>query len=391
MRKKLIALAIVAINAILAVIPQSRAEGTGGILNRQAAIALVQEHSTDLWNLRENIRFTNKAYQDQLLQVKNLDTEKMSFHNPYTDEDEFFYYDEPTQMQLRLSKEFYPEAMVKFEAEKLEKTLLVTGNALANAADNLYSGLYGTYQNKLLAQKSLESARKTLAREETRFKNGLITALDLEASRLEVETYEKAIVKADRDFENIHRQFNSMAGLPLDFRYDMVGTPFVSANKVTISEDQAVADALENRREIWEINRKIQLVNKKMEIYQHKNVHLAYKQTREDYADALEELEDLMLQLSEQSRSIEKEIRKAYQELQTSYLDLEITRLELAKLKNQLETITNQYQSGLIPVAYVEQLQNGVNQLEMAVNMNMITTLVKKDQFSRAISIGPGY
>lgn len=390
MRKKIIALAIAALNVILAVIPQSSPKETGGILNRQAAVTLVQEHSTDMWNIRENIRFVNRAYQDQLLQVKDMDTVRATFHNPYTDEDDYYYYDEPTQMQLRLAKEYYPEE-TKFQAEKLEKTLAVTGNALANAADSLYSGLYGTYQNKLLAQKSLELSQKVYEREAARFNNGLITPLDLEATRLEVEVNENAIIKADRDYENIHRQFNGMAGLPLDFQYDMVGTPFVTANRVTITEDQAVAEALKNRREIWEINRKIELLLKKMEIYQHKDVHKRYENLREEYADFVEELEDLKVQLAQQSRTIEKEIRKAYQELQTCYLDLEISQLELAKLKNQLETVTNQYRAGLIPIVNVEQLENGVNQLETAVNINVITTLIKKDQFSRAISIGPGY
>lgn len=390
MRKKIFALAIMALNVILAVIPQSRAQETGGILNRQAAVALIQQHSTDMWNLRENIRFVNRAYQDQLLQVKDLDTVRTTFHNPYTDEDDYFYYDEPTQMQLRLAKEYYPEE-IKFQAEKLEKTLDVTGNALANAADSLYSGLYGTYQNRLLAQKSLELSQKVLTREEARFHNGMITALDLEASRLEVEANENAIVKADRDYENIHRQFNRMAGLELGFQYEMVGTPFVVTNRIAITEDQAVAEALRNRREIWEINRQIRLLIQKMEIYHHKDVHKRYEHLREEYADLVEDLEDLKVQLSQQSKSIEKEIRKAYQELIICYVDLEITQLELAKLKNQLETVTNQYRSGLIPIVYVEQLENGVNQLETAVNINVITTLAKKDQFSRAISIGPGY
>ncbi|MBP7175714.1 MAG: TolC family protein, partial [Thermoclostridium sp.] len=309
---------------------------------------------------------------------------------PYTDEEDTYYYEFPAQVQLRLAKEYYPE-MMRFEVEKLEKTIGVVENQLANVTDNLYSGLYGTYRNKLLSQKSLEQAQKVLAREETRYNNGLITALDLEGARLEVETYEQAIVKADRDFENMHRQFNQMAGLKLDFRYDMIGTPFVATNRITISEDQAVADALKNRKEIWEINRQKQMVNMRLGIYQHKNVHLTDMQTREDYTDALTELEDLELQLSEQKRAIEKEIRKAWQDLQICYLDLEITKLELVKLKNQLETVENQYRAGLIPVSYVEQLQDGINQLETAVNMNMITTLIKKDQFSRAISIGPGY
>lgn len=390
LRKKLIALAAVALNAILAIIPQSHAQNSGGILNRQAAVTLVQEHSTDMWNIRENIRFVKRAYQDQLLQVKDLDTVKTTFHNPYTDEDQNYYYDDATQMQLRLTKEYYPEE-TKFQIEQLEKTLAVTGNALANAADNLYSGMYIAYQNKLLAQKSLELTKKVLAREEARYQSGLITAFDLEEYKLEVETNEKAIIKADRDFENIHRQFNGMAGLPMDFRYDMVGTPYVTTNRVTITEDQAVAEALKNRKEIWEINRKIELLLKKMTIYQHKDVHSRYENYREDYADFMEDLEDLKAQLSQQQRNIEKEIRKAYQELQTSYIDLEMSKLELAKLKNQLETVTNQYRSGLIPIVYVEQLENSINQLETAVNMNMITTLTKKDQFNRAISIGPGY
>lgn len=390
MKKKIIALAVVAVNVLLALVPQSRAADTGGILNRQVAVALVQEHSNDLWQLRENIRFTSKAYQDQLLQAKNIEIEKTSFYNPYTEEDVSIYFDETTQMQLRMAKEFYPE-QIKLQVQKLEKALDVAENQIANAADNLFSGLYSTYQNKLLAQKSLELAQKALAREETRYKSGLITALELEGSRLEVETCENAIAKAQRDYENIHLQFNRMAGLPLDFRYDMVGTPFVAGNKITISEDQAVADALKDRKEIWELNQEIELLNRKMEIYRHKNVYKTDKQTQEDYADALLELEELKLQLAEKSRTIEKEIRKAYQELEISFLDVEIMKLELAKQKNQLETVNNQYKSGLIPIIYVEQLEDAIIRLETALNMNVITTLVKKDQFNRAISIGPGY
>lgn len=390
MRKKLIALAIIAVNAILAVIPQSSAADTQEVLNRTSAVALVQEHSTDLWNLRENIRFTQKAYKDQVLQSSRIDIEKFSFHNPYTDEDEFFYYDEQTQMQLRLAKEFVPEQM-KLEVEKLEKTLKVAENSMANAADNLFLGLYSTYQNQLLAQKSLEQTNKVYTREEIRYKNGLITALDLEGYKLEVESGKKAIAKAERDYAGIHMQFNRMAGLSLDFRYDLVGTPYVTQNRLTITEDEAVASALENRQEIWELNRKIELVIKRMDIYRHKKVHITYKQVREDYEKALDELEDLKLQLSEQRRNIEKEIRGAYQDLKTSYLDLEISKLELAKIKKQLETVSNQYKSGLIPVTYVEQLENAVHQLETVININMITTLTKKDQFNRAISVGPGY
>ena len=39
-------------------------------------------------------------------------------------------------------------------------------------ADNLYIGLYSAYQNKILAEKSLELANRLFEREEVRYNNG---------------------------------------------------------------------------------------------------------------------------------------------------------------------------------------------------------------------------
>ncbi|NLN65444.1 MAG: TolC family protein [Clostridiaceae bacterium] len=354
------------------------------------ATALIRENATAIWDARENIRFAKKAYETQALRSESIDTKKTTFYNPFTKEDENYYYDATTQMQLRLAKEFIP-AQLKYVWEVRQKALAVTGNAMANAADNLYIGLYSAYQNKILAEKSLELANRLFEREEVRYNNGLITALDLEGARLDVQTHENAIIKANRDYENIHRQFNRLAGLELNYRYDLVGTPWVSHNKILITEEQAVSSALKNRMEIWDLDQQIRLTLTKLTIYQHENVNKYDPKTKEDYEKALDEMEDLKLKLAEQKYSIEKEIRQAYQDLKTSYLDLEIAKLEFAKQKNQLETVSKQYHQGLVPISVVEQLENAVNQLEYAVNMSMITTLIKQDQFSRAISVGPGY
>lgn len=391
LKNRLIALMIIAVNALLVLVPQSHAASEPKpVLSRQLAVTLVRENSTAIWNARENIRFSKRDYEDQVNKSSKIDTQKTSFHNPYTDEDENFYFDNTTQMQMRFMKEFLPEQM-KYVWDVREKALAVTENAMANAADNLFIGLYSTYQNKIFAQKSLDLSNRLLVREQVRFQNGMITTLDLESTKLEVKTHENTIIKADRDYENIHRQFNLLAGLPLDYRYDLVGTPWVTQNRITITEDEAITSALKNRMEIWDLDRQIRLTLKRLEIYQHEDVNIKDPQTREDYAKVIDELENLKLKLSEQKYSIEKEIRDAYQELKISYLDLEITKLNLLKQKNQLETVSNQYHSGLVPISVVEQLEYAVNQLEFAVNMNMITTLNKQDQFSRAISVGPGY
>lgn len=392
MRKRFAALAILA-NTIFLLISssQSMAVSNDSILNRQKAVELVKDNSTAIWDALEEERFAKDDYEEQASRSKSIDLVKMFlFVNPYTDEDVYYYYDSAEQMQLKLMKEFLPESM-KFNYEVKKMAIKITENAMANTADNLFAGLYSTYHSIEMAKQSLELAEKNLKREQERFSNGLITQLDLEESELELKGAKNALTKAKRDYDNMHRQFNSLTGLPLDFRYDLIGTPWTNENGILITEDQAIAEALANRMEIWSTKKQINLVIFRMEIYRHKNVHKFHQQTIEDYENALDELENLKLTLSQQEYEIEKEIRLAYQDLEKSYNDLELSKLNLARQKNQLETLKTQYQSGLVPISVVEQLELAVKQLEFSVNINLVNVLNKQDKLNRAMSVGPNY
>jgi len=52
--------------------------------------------------------------------------------------------------------------------------------------------------------------------------------------------------------------------------------------------------------------------------------------------------------------------------------------------------LKKQYEAGLIPVSVIEQMELAIDQLEFAVNINYISLLNRKDQFLRAVSVGPG-
>ena len=219
----------------------------------------------------------------------------------------------------------------------------------------------------------------------------MITELDLEEAVLDLSEAENSVKKARRDYDNMHRQFNRLAKLPLDFRYDLIGTPWTNERGVAITEEEAIASALENRMEIWSTKRQMELIELRMEIYRHKNVYKFHQQTIKDYAKAQDELDKLKLTLSQLEYDIEKEIRQAYKQLKKSYDDLELAKLNLARQKNLLENTKTQYEAGLVPVSVVEQLELSVEQLEFAVNINLINVLNRQDQFYRAISVGPGY
>lgn len=391
MRRRITAL-VVLINVFgMMIIPQARANSGGSVLNRQTAVNLVVENSIALWNASEEEKFAKKDYEEQVARSKSIDTEKIFlFEHPLTGEEVYYYYTSAEQMQLRLLKEFVPENL-KFNHEVKEKTIRLTENAVSNAADNLFLGLYSTYQSIKLAEKGLELAKKNLDRQKELFSKGMITGLDLEDAVLDLKEAENSVEKARRDFDNMHRQFNRLAGLQQDFRYDLIGTPWINSEyNIPLTEEEAVKSALENRMEIWSTKRQIELVEFRMEIYRHKNVYKFDYQTIKDYREAQDELERLKLTLSELEYDIEKEIRQAYKQLQKNYNDFEISKLNLARQKNQLETLKKQYEAGLIPVSVIEQMELAIDQLEFAVNINYISLLNRKDQFLRAVSVGPG-
>lgn len=391
MRKKVAAL-VALINALFVlVVPQSQAISGESILNRQTAVKLIKDNSTAIWDAIEEERFAREDYEEQAARAKSIDTVKIFlFKHPLTGEDVYYYYESTEQMQLRLMKEFYPESL-KFSHEVREMTIKVTENAIANTADNLFYGLYSTYHSVKLAEKSYEFAKRNLERQRELFNNGMITELDLEDAVLDLKEAENAVSRAQRNYDNMHRQFNGLAMLPLDFRYDLIGTPWTNQHEIPITEEEAIASALENRMEIWSTKRQIELVEFRMEIYRHKNVYKFHQQTIKDYEKAQDELDKLKLTLSKLEYDIEKEIRQAYQQLKESYNDLELSKLNLARQKNLLETTKTQFESGLVPVSVVEQLELYVEQLEFAVGINVINVLNKQDQLFRAISVGPGY
>lgn len=361
------------------------------LLNRQKAVEMIRENSAAVIDAEHNKKNAKKDYEYQLNKSKTVDTEKtFAYHDPYNDEDVYYYYDSTEQMQMRLLKEFLPEQM-KYAWEVRSISAKVIENSIANMADNLFAGLYSTSRSVLMAERTLEIAKQSYEREKIRYESGMITELDLKISGLNVEEAENSVKKAIREFDNIHRKFNMMAGLPLDFRYDLIGTPWSNNNKIPYTEEDAVKSALANRMEIWDLKQQIRLIVVQMDIYRYKDVYKFHQNTKEDYNEALDNLEKLKLKLSETEYNIEKEIRKAYKDLEMSYLDLEIKKETLIKQKNKLDTITKQYNSGFVPASALEQMEHAVNQLELAVNISLITAINKSDQLNRAISVGPGY
>ena len=165
MRKNIAAL-VALVNALFVlIVPQAQAVSAQSILNRQTAVQLVKDNSTAIWDAIEEERFAKEDYEEQAARSKSIDTIKVFlFVHPFTGEDVYYYYDSAEQMQLRLLKEFVPETL-KFNHEVREMTIKVTENAMANAADNLFTGLYSTYHSMRLAERSCELAKNNLDRQ----------------------------------------------------------------------------------------------------------------------------------------------------------------------------------------------------------------------------------
>lgn len=387
MRKKFFTFII--INAILFTFgAQSLTASESTVLNRRKAVEMVVQNSAALWNAKENANFGERDYQKQVLRSQGINTQKIFlFKHPFTGDDIYYYYDPFEQMQMRLLKEFVPEQLkYVWEMKKLLGPVIEV--SMANAADELFLGLYSTYNNKLLAEKALYISQKSYEREKVRFEKGLITQTELDEADLALLSAKNSVLKAERDFENMHRQFNAMAGLNPEYRYDIIGMPYVTYNGINITEDDAVNKALLNRAEIRDLKNRIGLIEFQMDIYTHKNVHINYPDAREDYKELQDDLNQLNIKLSQYQYDICKEIRKLYKELNKCYLDLEISKLNLSRQKKKLETVTAQYQAGLVPESVLEQLELAVYQLEYMVNINTLIIMNTQDKFNRSFTEG---
>lgn len=387
MRKKVFILIL--INLLLFTYgAQSLSASESTILNRRKAVEMVVQNSAAIWDAKENVNFAERNYQKQVLKSQGINIVKIFlFKNPYTGDDIYYYYDPYEQMQMRLLKEFVPEQLkYVWELRKLIGTVIET--SMANAADELFLGLYSAYHGKLLAEKALGISQKSFEREKVRFEKGLITQTELDEANLELLSAENSLLKAERDYENIHRQFNSMAGLNPDYRYEVIGMPYVKYDGINITEEDAVNKALLNRAEIRDLKNRISLMEFQMEIYTHKNVHINYPDAREDYKELQDDLYQLNIKLSQYQYDIEKEIRKLYKELNKCYLDLEISKLNLTRQKKKLETVTAQYQAGFVPESVLEQLELAVYQLEYMVNINTLIVMNTQDKFNRSLTEG---
>ena len=387
MRKKVFTLII--INTIIFTLGvQSLASSESAILNRLKAVEMVVQNSSAVWDVKKNANFAERDYQKQVLRSQGVNTVKMFlFKHPITDEDIYYYFDPFEQMQMRLLKEFVPEQLkYVWEMQKLLGTVIET--SMANAADELFLGLYSAYHGKLLAEKALETSQKSFEREKVRFEKGLITQTELDEANLALLSAKNSVLKAERDFENMHRQFNAMAGLNSEYRYDIIGMPYFTYNSINITEEDAVNKALSNRAEIRDLKNRISLMEFQMDIYTHKNVYKSYPDAREDYKNLQDDLDQLNIRLSQYQYDIEKEIRKMYRELNRCYLDLELAKLNLSRQKKKLETVTAQYQAGLVPESVLEQLELAIYQLEYMVNVNTLIVMNTQDKFNRSLTEG---
>ncbi len=334
-------------------------------------------------------RKAQKAYEDwqnAVAVAKDLDTEKMTFTNPWNGETEKIVYEDLVQMRLRIQKFWLPDQM-GFLSKVASKTTDLTILNLENGMDGMMLGLVAAQDEVNAKTRSRDLAVNALTRMKASKAAGNVTQLDVDGATLDLEKAGMALMAAKRSLENQRRSFNRFLGAPLDRIFTVSLPP--SGSMPFLQTDDYVAQALQNRFELFSLREQIALKEKNLELLTFKDQNKIDTDVKAEYVSGQRDLEKLRLDLTTAIRDITIEMRAASLSISMANLDAKTALRAIEAQKEQLATQKAQIAAGRQPYWTDDALDASVAATEAGFATARLSLDMKVRQFRQAAQIGP--
>lgn len=304
--------------------------------------------------------------------------------------DFFISYPDDVQMLLTMQKEFMPFVQ-RFTWQMSLKEKELSENILILTLRDLYLGLYSTSRNCEILKKKLELEDKKNNANKVRFEHGLISNIELKESRYNYLKAQKAFESAQREFENMKRNFNLFLGVPIDTEYDELLFEELKRDVKIKPIEYYLERALENRLEKTVLESQIEMTEFQISIYEKNRVYETYTKVRKDYNEALRQLENLKIQLEQIKTDIENEIKSAYIEVKKEEYNLQSINDTLNMQLKNYERLQSQFEQGFIAKLVMDEVKIGLEELRNGRDLAMYVYNTKIMKLEEASGIGPSF
>ena len=353
------------------------------------AVKLVINNSSALLENKNEIKKAQMEYDESVNAAKSIKVRKgMTVDTPYGEM--YIRFDPSAEVYLRLAKELTPEAK-KLSLTMSTYTKKLLENTFEDTSRQIYLGMYSSYMDKQVKEENLVLLQKQYEIDKYKFDMGLITSVDLEISKYNMNNAQKQFEGAKRSLENITRTYNALAMQPLDQMYTSFSKEYLMGNALTLDVNDYIAMALESRFEIVSIQEQIALTEKQIEILKTNDSYISNNQMSKQYKEAQNNLSKLKLQLSQAKLDVEGDIQKAYIDLINEKQSINSLEATLKLQEQKLKKYQDMFDNGMITEMLLDNMKLGVKQVENGLDIAVISYNNKLVKFSHAIKIGPAY
>lgn len=369
MRKKLAAMLIVFVLAILASVPQvARADDIADekSFSLQQAIDYALKNSpliaicdTGIQKAKVSLSEAKSAYK------KAEDADNASFENSLTEQG---YYMRSAEMALKIAEQKKAQTVesIKFTVENNYFTLL---NAQENL--NIQSGI-------------LELAKENMDMANIRYNLGTISEIDLLSFKTSLAQAEVNLKSAQRALEYAQMNFNNALGLPLKTKVNLTDEIEIQAPK-NVDIDEKVAEALQNRMEIISAKEQYEVDNLYLEITAKWYPSNTYK-----YQSAKQTAESSEYTLTKAIQTVEISVRKAYIDMLNAYESLDVMQQKEQQLQKSYDVMKIKYENGMGTNIDLLEALNELREIKLSKAKAELEYNLAKKKFEASYGVGLG-
>ncbi len=310
---------------------------------------LVLKNNRALKNLKRSLTDYKQGYENSLAAADKIEDKD------FLDAPNYYY-----RMFLYKTMELIPE--------QRKHALISAEDNIRAHKEQLITDLRNHYQILLAGNSSIEIQKMKYALDKKRhniniikYRNGLITELELEESEYNLLKSQMALSEVVRNYENTCRNFNLYIGAPIGIFYneveyeDLDDTPMYDI-------DFYYQEALCNRYEIQTIEGQIALKKLEMEILERNQVYKTYTRAKKEHENIEVEIKTLELDLEKTKLNIKKEIYSIFIDAANANEEIERAERKLRNLKRKLNLAKVRYNAGVLSELNVEQVEIEVHE-----------------------------
>jgi hypothetical protein len=323
-----------------------------------------------------------------IARAENLDTEKVTVVNAKTGITTVRMFSDVTQLRLRIQKYLLPDQM-RLAWQVASKMTDVTVMTLENNMDSMLLAIHKAQADVKAKSRSLDLLVNGLIRMKASKAAGFITQLDLEDYIMDYERAEKALSASRRFLENQCRSYNQFAGAPLSRPFTVVLSQ--TGNLPLLSVEEYVAQALQDRLEVFTLRENIALMQRYLEILTFRDLNILDSDIHAEYVRTGLNLEKLRVQLSIATRDVTTEIHSAALAIKSASHGISLTSWTLGQRMEKLEKLDDQISAGNMPSWSDDALVFEIAGIKEGLETERISLVNIIRKFRQATQYGPEF